>query len=340
MKLAINGLGRIGRLVLRQLMRQEEIQVVAVNDIAEARTLAHLLKYDSVHGRADFAISCDGDSLLLDGRRIQVFREREPGAAPFSELGAKVVLECTGAFATRSELSRFLGGSVTQVLVSSPMDDADLTVVMGINQASLEVNTHRIISSAGCVANCLAPMVKVLDDVFGIEYGLVTTVHAYTNDQRILDLPHKDLRRARAASMSMIPTATGAARSIGLLLPHLAGRLEGIAVRVPTPDVSITDLSVMLATDAEAAAINDAFRAAASSGPLRGYLEVLEDELVSMDLRGNPASCIVDPFLTKVMAPRYIKVFGWYDNEYGYATRMKDLAAHVLQRLRIEEEAR
>ena len=332
MKLAINGLGRIGRLVLRQLVRQEAVQIVAVNDLMDLRTLAHLIKYDSVHGKADFPVSCDADSLLLSGKRVQVFREREAGAAPFAELGAQIVLECTGKFTTRAELAKFLREGVEHVLVSSPVDDADLTLVMGVNHERLEVRKHRIISNAGCTANCLAPLLKVLDDAFGIECGLFTAVHAYTNDQRILDLPHPDLRRARAASLSMIPTSTGATRSIGLVLPQLAGRLDGLAVRVPTPDVSIVDLSVLLDRDATVASINEAFRMAAASGPLRPYLEVVEDEIVSMDLTGSSASCLFDPFLTKVMTPRYVKVFGWYDNEYGYAARMKDLVLHVCER--------
>jgi glyceraldehyde 3-phosphate dehydrogenase len=333
-RLAINGLGRIGRLALRQLIRRGDVQVVAVNDLADLRTLAHLVKYDSVHGRADFPVSHEGDSLLLDGQRIRVFQEKAPGAAPFGDLGADVVLECTGAFSTRPELARFLQGSVRQVLVSSPVEDVDCTLVMGVNHEQFDVRKHAIVSNAGCTANCLAPMVKVLDEAFGIEYGLVTTVHAYTNDQRILDLPHKDLRRARAASLSMIPTSTGAAKAIGLVMPHLAGRLDGIAVRVPTPDVSITDLSAMITRDATVGSVNAAFRTAAASGPLEGYLEVAEDELVSVDLRGNPASCIFDPFLTRVMTPRYIKVFGWYDNEFGYAARLTDLAIHVLERIK------
>lgn len=333
MKLAINGLGRIGRLALRQLVRQVGVEVVAVNDIADIRTLAHLIKYDSVHGRAEFPVACADDSLLLNGQRIRVFREREPGAAPFADLGAQIVLECTGKFTTRLELARFLTGCVSHVLVSDPADAADLTVVMGVNHEKFDVHSHQIISNASCTTHCLAPMVKVLDEAFGLEYGLFTAVHAYTNDQRILDLPHQDLRRARAASLSMIPTSTGATKAIGWVMPHLAGRLDGLAVRVPTPDVSITDLSAMLTRETTTAAINAAFRKAASSGPLKGYLEVVEDEIVSMDLTGNPASCIFDPFLTKVMTPRYVKVFGWYDNEYGFASRLKDLALLVLERI-------
>lgn len=338
MKLAINGLGRIGRLALRQLARRDDVQVVAVNDIADIRILAHLVKYDSMHGKADFPVSHDGDSITLGSQRIPVFKEREPGAAPFGKLGAEAVLECTGAFPDRPDLARFLQGSVRHVLVSCPVKDADLTVVMGVNQGMFDPRRHQIISNADSTATCAAPMIKVLDEAFGIEYGLITAVHAYTNDQRILDLPHKDLRRARAASLSMIPTSTEAVDSIGRVLPRLAGRLDGLAVRVPTPDVSIVDLSAMIGRDATVASIREAFQAAADHGPLKDYLEVVEDEIVSMDLRGNPASCIFDPSLTRVMTPRYIKVFGWYDNEYGYASRMKDLAVHVLAR--VKEEVR
>jgi glyceraldehyde 3-phosphate dehydrogenase len=332
-KLAINGLGRIGRLVLRQLVLQDEVEIVAVNDVADIRTMAHLIKYDSVHGRAGFPVSCGQDSLRLDRQQIRVFQVPEPGAAPFADLGAQIVLECTGKFNTRAELSRFLQGSVSQVLVSNPLDEADLTIVMGVNQERFDPAAHRIISNASCTANCLAPMAKVLDEAFGIEYGLVTAVHAYTNDQRILDLPHRDLRRARAASLSMIPTSTEAIRALEQVLPHLAGRLDGIAVRVPTPDVSIVDFSAMLGREATFDSINDAFRTAASRPALKDYLEVVEDEIVSMDLTGCPASCIFDPFLTKVMTPRYIKVFGWYDNEFGYAARLRDLARYIHQRV-------
>jgi glyceraldehyde 3-phosphate dehydrogenase len=332
-KLAINGLGRIGRLVLRQLVLQDEVEIVAVNDVAGIRTMAHLIKYDSVHGRAGFPVACGQDSLRLGRQQIRVFQEPEPGGAPFADLGAQIVLECTGKFNTRAELSRFLQGSVSHVLVSNPLDEADLTIVMGVNQERFDPAAHRIISNASCTANCLAPMAKVLDESFGIEYGLVTAVHAYTNDQRILDLPPRDLRRARAASLSMIPTSTEAIRALEQVLPHLAGRLDGIAVRVPTPDVSIVDFSAMLGRDATLASINEAFRAAAGSPALKDYLEVLEDEIVSMDLTGCPASCIFDPFLTKVMTPRYIKVFGWYDNEFGYAARLRDLAMYTHQRI-------
>ena len=331
MKVAINGLGRIGRLALRQLLQVPHLQVVAVNDLTDAATLAHLLKYDSVHGRADFPVASDGACLLVNGRRIEVFTEKEPARIPFGSSGAQMVLECTGRFTHRAQAAAHLQGGVGHVIISSPSDDADRTVVLGVNEGSLHLAEDRVISGASCTTNALAPMVKVLDDAFGLEYGFMTTVHSYTNDQRILDLPHHDLRRARAATLSMIPTSTGAARTIGLVLPHLEGRLDGIAVRVPTPDVSIIDLTATLRTEAPLEAIHAAFRSAAATGPLAPYLEVLEAELVSADLVGSTASCLYDPFLTKVLGPRLVKVFGWYDNEWAYAARLKDLCLHVLE---------
>lgn len=338
MKLAINGLGRIGRLVLRQLVHRDDIQVVAVNDVADAGTLAHLIKYDSMHGKADFRVSHDEDSLVLGSRRIRAYREREPEAVPFGEVGADLVLECSGTLRTRAGLARLLRGGVRHVLVSDPVEDADLTVVMGANHEDFDVRRHGIVSCAGSASNCAVLLAKVLDEAFGVDCGLITAVEAYANDQRILDLPHPDLRLARAASLSMIPAPTEAAGTVGRVLPRLAGRVDGLAVRVPTPDVSLVDLSVTTGRDATVESIREAFRSAAEHGPLKGFLEVAEDEIVSVDLRGNPASCVFDPSLTRVMTPRYIKVFGWYDNEYGYASRMKDLAVHALAR--IQEEVR
>ena len=331
-KVAINGLGRIGRLALRHLMKVPHVQVVAVNDLTDAATLAHLMKYDSVHGQAGFPVASDGDFLVLDGHRIRVYAEKDPQLIPFGSLGAQVVLECTGRFTKRTQAAAHLQGGVTHVIISAPAGDADRTVVMGVNEGSLDLAKDQVISNASGTTNCLAPMVKVLDDAFGLEYGFMTAIHSYTNDQRILDLPHQDLRRARAAALSMIPTSTGAAEAIGLVLPHLKGRLDGIAVRVPTPDVSIVDLTATLKADSSPEAIQWAFRKAADEGPLAPYLEVLEAELVSADLVGSSASCLYDPFLTKVLGPRLVKVFGWYDNEFGYAARMKDLCVHVLAR--------
>jgi len=330
-KLAINGLGRIGRLALRQLLKIPALELLAVNDLTDARTLAHLIKHDSVHGEADFPVSCEGDFLILDGQRIRVFSERDPAALPFGSLGVRTVLECTGRFAPRELAARHLQGSVERVIVSSPSSDADRTLVLGVNDQAWEPATDRILSAGSCTTNCLAPMVKVLDDAFGLEYGLMTTVHSYTSDQNILDLPHEDLRRARAASMSMIPTSTGAAEAIGQVLPHLEGRLKGIAVRVPTPDVSLTDLTAMLRKPVHREEVNAAFGAAALAGPLSGYLEVLDEELVGPDLVGRSASCLFDPFLTRVMNGTMVKVHGWYDNEWAYAARLKDLCLRMLE---------
>ncbi|HJV39210.1 MAG TPA: type I glyceraldehyde-3-phosphate dehydrogenase [Geothrix sp.] len=332
-KVAINGLGRIGRLVLRHLMKVPHVRVVAVNDLTDAATLAHLMKYDSVHGPADFPVASDGNYLVLDGRRIRVYAEKDPQLIPFGAQGAQVVLECTGKFTKRAQAAVHLQGSVSHVIISAPSGDADRTIVMGVNEATLDPANEHVISNASCTTNCLGPLVKVMDEAFGIDYGFMTTVHSYTNDQRVLDLPHKDLRRARAAALSMIPTSTGAAKAIGLVLPHLKGRMDGLAVRVPTPDVSIVDLTATLKSDATLEAVQEAYRQAAETGPLAPYLEVLDAELVSADLRGRTASTLYDPYLTKVLGPRLVKVFAWYDNEFGYAARLKDLCVHLLERL-------
>lgn len=331
MKLAINGLGRVGRLVLRRLQEHPAVQIVGVNDLADTWTLAHLVKYDSLHGRTGFPVRQEGDTLLLGDCAIPVTHAPDLASLPFGTQGAQVVLECTGAFVDRSR--GHLRGSVSHVLVSAPSDETDITVVLGVNQEALDPERHRTISAAGSTTHCLALLLQVMDRTFGVEAALATAVHAYTNDQRILDLPHADLRRARAASMSMIPTRAGSVEGIDRVLPHLAGRVDGLAVRVPTPDVSLLDLSLRLAREATPESIHAAFREAAASGPLAGYLDLVEDEIVSMDLKGSPASCIFDPFLTKVMTPHYVKVFGWFDNECGYAARLADLALHVAGRL-------
>jgi glyceraldehyde 3-phosphate dehydrogenase len=331
-QVAINGLGRIGRLVLRQLVKVPRVRVVAVNDLADAATLAHLLKYDSTHGRADFSIASEGDCLVLDGQRIPVHSEPDPQRLPFGSLGAQVVLECTGHFTSRSQAAKHLQGSVRRVLLSAPSEEADRTVVMGLNEGVLDLATDQIISCASATTLGLAPLVKVLDDAFGLDQGFVTAVHSYTNDQRILDLPHEDLRLGRAATASMIPTHCRATQVLGQVMPHLQGRLDGLAVRVPTPDVSIVDLTATLRAEASLESIHRAFRSAAASGPLAPYLDVLEAELVSTDLVGSSASCSYDPFLTKVLGPRMVKVFGWYDNEFAYAARLTELCLHVLDR--------
>jgi glyceraldehyde 3-phosphate dehydrogenase len=330
-KVAINGLGRIGRLALRRLARDPQVQVVAVNDRTDAATLAHLLKYDTVHGRAGLPVAAEGDMLVLGGRRIQVCTEPDPRRLPFGALGAEVVLECTGRFNSREQAAAHLQGSVRQVLLSAVTPDADRTVVLGVNDGALDLHTDQILSAGDGTLNCLALLVKVLDDAFGLEAGLVTTVHSTTTDQRILDLPHTDLRLARAATLSMIPAPCEAPGALGRVLPHLAGRLKGLAVRVPTPDGSLVDLTATLRADAGLEAIQAAFRAAAESPALAPYLEVLDAELVSADLVGQAASCLYDPFLTKRLAPRLVKVFGWHDNELAAAARLTDLCLRLLE---------
>lgn len=332
-KVAINGLGRIGRLVLRHLMEVPHVQVVAVNDLTDAPTLAHLMQYDSIHGRAPFPVAADGNYLVLGGRRIRVYKEKDAQLIPFGAVGAEVVLECTGYYTRKARAIAHLQGSVKQVIISAPADDADLTVVMGVNESAVDPTTQTVLSNASCTTNCLAPMVQVLDQAFGLDYGFMTTIHSYTNDQRILDLPHQDLRRARAAALNMIPTSTGAAKAISLVLPHLKGRMDGVAVRVPTPDGSLTDLTATLKRDATVEEIHAAFRKASQAGPLAPYLTYLEAELVSSDIVGSAASCSYDPYLTRLLGPRMVKVFGWYDNEFGYSARLKDLTLHVLSKL-------
>lgn len=330
-RVAINGLGRIGRLALRQLTATPGVQVVAVNDLADPATLAHLLKYDTVHGRMDAEVVAEDGHLLIDGRRIRAWAEPDPGAIPFGTLGVELVLECTGAFTQREDAIRHLRDGVRHVLISESSPSADRTIVLGLNEADLDPAKDAVISCGGSAAAALAPLVKVLDDAFGLEHGFVTAVQSYTNDQRILDLPHGDLRLMRAAAMNMIPTATPAPHDLGRALPHLEGRLAGQAVRVPTPDMSIIDLTATLRTEATLPGIHEAFRAASRRGSLAPYLEVLEAELVSADLVGETASCLYDPFLTKVLGPRLVKVFGWHDNEWGYAARLKDLCLRVLE---------
>ena len=324
MKLAINGLGRTGRLVLRHLVRVPDLEIVGVNDLGDARTLAHLLRFDSVHGQACFPVATDGEALVLDGRRIPMYREPDPARLPFGRLGATLVVECTGRFTDRTRASVHLREGVARVIISAPSPDADRTVVLGVNEQELDLARDRIISAADGATHSLAILAKVLDEAFGLEYGLMTLVQSYTSDQNILDLPHSDLRLARAASMSMIPTTTDAAQVLARVLPHLRDRLDGIAVRVPTADVSLADFTVLLGKTVTREDVNAAFEAAAL-GPLRKYLDVLQDELVSTDLVGREASCLFDPFLTKVMDGALVKLHGWYDNEWGYAARLRDL---------------
>ncbi len=326
-RVGINGFGRIGRLVLRAA-RDRDIEVVGINDLADARTLAHLFKWDSVHGPFPGEVEAANDALVVDGKKIPVLAEREPQKLPWKSLGARLAIESTGVFTAREDAEKHLAAGAERVLITAPAKNPDVTLVLGVNDDAYDPAKHRIVSNASCTTNCLAPVAKVLHDRFGIEQGWMTTIHAYTNDQVTLDFPHKDLRRARAAAVSMIPTSTGAARAIGLVMPELEGRLDGFAMRVPTFDVSVVDLSVLLAKDADADAINAAMREAAG-GPMRGILQVCDEPLVSIDFRGNPHSSILDAQSTKVMGKRFAKVLSWYDNEWGYSTRVVDLALRL-----------
>ncbi|MFM9442461.1 type I glyceraldehyde-3-phosphate dehydrogenase [Streptomyces acidiscabies] len=320
----INGFGRIGRTYLRAaLERGEDVEVVAVNDIAPAATLAHLLEYDSTFGRLGREVGHDDRSITVDGRRIAVTAERDPAALRWAELGVELVVESTGRFRDRDSAALHLKAGARGVLLSAPGKGVDATIVMGVNDGAYDREHDRIVSAASCTTNCVAPMVKVLDDAFGVERGMLTTVHGYTNDQSLLDGPHKDLRRARSAALSIIPTGTGAARAVGLVLPELAGTLDGIAVRVPVEDGSLTDLTAVLQRPVTRDEINGAFETAAQ-GPLRGVLRVSHAPIVSRDVIGDPASCVFDPALTQV-GGTLAKVFGWYDNEWGYTNRLLDL---------------
>jgi glyceraldehyde 3-phosphate dehydrogenase len=322
-KVGINGFGRIGRNAFRA-MQTRGVDVVGVNDLVDAKTLAHLLKYDSVHGRFQGDVSADGSTLVVNGRKIPVFAERDPGKIPWSSVGAKIVVESTGLFTAKEKAQAHLAGGAERVVISAPASGEDATFVIGVNEKSYDPAKHKVVSNASCTTNCLAPVAKVLNDTFGIERGLMVTVHAYTSDQSIVDTPHKDLRRARAAAMSMIPTSTGAAKAIGLVLPELKGKLDGYAMRVPTPDVSVVDLTVTLKKPASDVAINEAIRAAAN-GPLKGILQYCDEPLVSVDFVGNQHSSIFDALSTKVVDGTFAKVLAWYDNEMGYATRVADL---------------
>lgn len=331
-RVGINGFGRIGRTYLRAALDRAEagtqdVEVVAVNDIASPATLAHLLEYDSTFGHIGREVAHDDSSLTVDGRRIAVTAERDPAALRWSDHGADVVIESTGRFRDRDSAALHLKGGAHTVLLSAPGKGVDATIVMGVNDRAYDRNSDRIVSAASCTTNCVAPMVKVLDDAFGVERGVMTTIHGYTNDQSLLDGPHKDLRRARSAALSIIPTSTGAARAVGLVVPELAGALDGIAVRVPVEDGSLTDLAVVLAREAGADEINAAFEAAAD-GPLNGILRVTKAPIVSRDVIGDPSSCVFDPALTQANGT-LAKVFGWYDNEWGYTNRLLDLTALV-----------
>ena len=325
-KVAINGFGRIGRLTFRRLLEKENVEIVAINDLTDNATLAHLLKYDSVHGRFNGTVSSDADSITVNGKAIKSFAERDPKLLPWASLGIDVVLESTGRFIDQDGAGQHLTAGARKVIISAPAKGDIPTVVLGVNDETL-TDEMTIISNASCTTNCLAPMAKVLDDTFGIEKGFMTTVHAYTADQNLQDAPHSDLRRSRAAAYSIIPTSTGAAKAVGLVLPHLKGKLDGNAMRVPTPDGSVTDFTALLKRDATIAEINAALKAAAD-GPMKGILEYTTDEIVSIDIIGNPHSCILDSNLTTAMG-NLVKVVGWYDNEFGYSSRAADLIARV-----------
>jgi len=322
--IGINGFGRIGRLVYREMMRRGNFHVTAINDLTDAKTLAHLLKYDSTHGKYPGAVSYEGNHLIVDGNRIEVLSEKDPTKLPWKALGADIVIESTGVFRTRDKCAMYLTAGAKKVLLTVPAKgEIDATIVCGVNDEMLKPE-HQIISNASCTTNCLAPMVKVMHDNFGIVRGMMTTVHGYTNDQRLLDLPHSDLRRARSAALSSIPTSTGAAKAIGLVIPSLKGKMDGFAIRVPVPDGSLTDLTVELEKDASAEAINAAMKAAAE-GAMNGILEYTEDEPVSVDVIGNSHSCVFDAKLTMMVGTKLAKVVGWYDNEWGYSCRVVDL---------------
>ena len=329
MKVAINGFGRIGRNFLRAAHKNNAgFDIVAVNDLTDAGTLAYLLEFDSVHGRFGGRVEALGDELDVDGDRIKVLSERDPAALPWGDLGVDVVIESTGIFTSRAAAGKHLDAGARHVIISAPSRDADFSVVLGVNDDQLDPAVHRVISNASCTTNCVAPMVKVLHDAFGVARGMFTTVHAYTNDQVILDLPHKDKRRGRAAATNIIPTSTGAASAVGKVLPELKGKLEAKALRVPVPDGSITDLVADLETDVTVEAVNDAFRQAAE-GPMKGILRYTEDPIVSSDIVGDPHSCIFDSLQTVVMGGDLVNVYGWYDNEWGYSTRVVELLARV-----------
>lgn len=323
MKVGINGFGRIGRLVLKAA-RNTDIEFVGINDITDAKTLGHLLKYDSVHGRYPADVSVDGDALIIDGKKIPVLAEKDPSKLPWKSLGADVILECTGKFTTKEEASKHITAGAKKVLISAPAKGHDGTFIIGVNCGQYDKSKHHVISIGSCTTNCLAPVAKVLLDNFGIVKGFMTTIHAYTADQRLQDAPHKDLRRARAAALSMVPTTTGAAKAISEVLPVLKGKLDGVAIRVPTPDASLVDLAVILEKDATAQQLNDAFRKAAGSGQLSKTLEYTEDPIVSIDIVGNPHGSIVDGGLT-ACSGNMAKVFAWYDNEWGFSCRMVDM---------------
>ncbi|MGD0509280.1 MAG: type I glyceraldehyde-3-phosphate dehydrogenase [Terriglobales bacterium] len=324
-KIGINGFGRIGRNVLRTALADKNLDFVAVNDLTDPRTLAHLLKYDSILGNLPNQITAGTDGISVDGKVIKVFKEKDPAALPWDSVGAQVVIESTGKFTDANEAKKHLRGSVKKVIITAPGKNEDLTVVLGVNEEKYDPAKHHIISNASCTTNCLAPIAKVVNDSFKIVSGTMTTIHSYTNDQVILDFPHKDLRRARAAAINMIPTSTGAAKALKLVIPDLAGKIDGFAMRVPTPNVSVVDLVVWVEKKTTKEEVNAALKKASASGPLKGYLGFEENELVSSDFKGDSRSSIVDAHMTLVVAGNCVKVISWYDNEWGYSCRVHDL---------------
>ncbi len=330
-KVGINGFGRIGRNVFRAALNNPEIEIIAVNDLTDAATLAHLLKYDSIHGTFDADVTVDGDNLVVNGKKVKVLAQTDPAKLPWGELGVDIVVESTGRFTVGEKAKAHIAGGAKKVIISAPAKGEDITIVMGVNETKYDAAKHNIVSNASCTTNCLAPFTKVLLENFGIESGLMTTVHSYTNDQRILDLPHSDLRRARAAAMSIIPTTTGAAKAVALVLPELKGKMNGFAMRVPTPNVSITDLTVVLSKDTNEKEINEALKKAAE-GELKGIMGYNELPLVSKDYNGCPLSSIVDGLSTMMVGPRMAKVVAWYDNEWGYSNRVVDLAIYMAKK--------
>ena len=323
-KVGINGFGRIGRNLFRVSMGEPALDFVAVNDITDPKTLAHLLKYDSVLGNLTAKVSYTADSIVVDGKSFRVFKEKDPAALDWSSVGAQIVVESSGLFTKGPEAAKHLRGAVKKVIISAPATEEDITIVLGVNENAYDPARHRVISNASCTTNCLAPVAKVLQDNFKILHGTMTTIHSYTNDQRVLDLPHEDLRRARAASLSMIPTTTGAAKALHVVIPELKGKLDGYAMRVPTPNVSVVDLTVTTEKPATADQVNAAMKAAAE-GPMKSILEYTEEDLVSSDFKGNPHSAIIDAHFTRVVGGNCVKVLAWYDNEWGYSCRLRDL---------------
>ncbi len=331
-RIAINGFGRIGRMFFRAALARKELEVVAVNDITDAATLAHLLKYDSVHRTLQQQVKAEGNAIMVDGKAFAVLAERDPSKLPWKKLGVDLVVESTGLFTEREKAAMHLSAGARKVVISAPATGADITLCLGVNHEAYDPARHYVISNASCTTNCLAPIAKVMHENFGIVHGLMTTVHAYTNDQMLQDGPHKDLRRARSAALSMVPTSTGAAKAIGLVLPALVGKLDGIAVRVPTANVSLVDLTVAVERDCDDKTVNAAMKKAAEGG-LKGILQYSDQPLVSIDFNGNPHSSILDAPLTKVLGKRLAKVFSWYDNEWGYSCRLADVSALVAGKL-------